>query len=269
VVVAAGGHVFAASCIDAVVLVVLLNAAVIDERRTSDLAFGRACGALALVAAVPVAAAALPLRHFSEPTGTIIVAVPVVAASLYFASRHEIELRLRAMRTAPGVQPMTVVAVIAAIAFGFCAYLLKAPSANVHGFGPSLLSITALAMAAATEELLFRGVLQPSLAQNFGAIGVVVATLLSVALFATVSWWLIPVLSASVSFALLVAVTGVLGPAIIAHVAFALSAGVVWPSLLDRWHPALAISLPVGVLLCGGFLVAIAAVTLTEERERG
>jgi membrane protease YdiL (CAAX protease family) len=267
VVLAAAGHVFAASCVDAVVLVGLLNAAAVYEHRTRgrDLIGSRAFGVLALVAAVPVAAAALPYRHISEATGMIVVAVPVAAASVYFASRHEITLRIRFPRTDLRAQAVTVVAAIAATEFGLCAYLLRAPTTNTHGFGTSVLGIAALTSAAVTEEVLFRGVVQASLAQAFGTAGVVFATVLSVALFTTVSWWLIPVICASVSFALVVAVTGALGPAIIAHVAFALSAFVAWPSLLEHWRPDLAVSVPVGFLICGVFLAAVLAATLNEE----
>jgi membrane protease YdiL (CAAX protease family) len=265
VVLAAAGHVFAASCVDAVVLVLLLNAAVVYEHPASgrDLVVSRAFGALALVAAVPVAAAALPLRHVSEATGTIIVAIPVAVACLHFASRNGIELRLRLFsRTDAGVR---TAAIVAAIAFGFCAYILKAPTVSTHGVGPVVLGVTALTLAAISEELLFRGVVQASLAQVFGAAGVVFAAILSGALFTTLGWWLIPVLGASLSFALVVAITGALGPAIIAHVAFVLSAAVVWPSLLDHWRPALPLSVVLGAILCGGS-VAIAAAILSEER---
>jgi membrane protease YdiL (CAAX protease family) len=267
VVLAAAGDVFAASCVDAVVLVGLLNAAAVYEHRTRgrDLIESRAFGALALVAAVPVAAAALPYRHVSEAAGTIIVALPVAAASIYFALRHEMKLRVRFARTDLRAQALTVVVAIAATEFGLCAYLLRAPTTNTHGFGTSVLGIAALTLAAVTEELLFRGVVQASLAQTFGAAGVVFATVLSVALFTTVSWWLIPVICASVSFALVAAVADALGPAIIAHVAFALSAFVVWPSLLDHWHPGLPVSVLVGVLICGVFLAAVLVATLNEE----
>jgi membrane protease YdiL (CAAX protease family) len=266
-VLAAGGHLFAASCVDAVVCVLLLNLAVVNEHRTSgrDLTVSRAFGALALVAAVPVAAAALPLKHFSEATGTIIVALLVTAASFYFASRHEIVLRLLFPRTDAKVRATKIV-VAAAIGFGLCAYLLRAPTLNTSGVGPTIVGLIALTLAAVGEEFLFRGVVQASLAQIFAAAGVVFASLLSAVLVTTVSWWLIPVVCASLSFGLLVAVTGALGPAIIAHIGFLLGATVVWPSLLGHWRPVLPVSAPVGVILCGGFLVAVAAVTLTEEQ---
>jgi membrane protease YdiL (CAAX protease family) len=264
-VLAAGDHLFAASCVAAVSLVVLVTVAAAYERRAHgrDLVAGQALGALALVAAVPVAAAALPLRHISEATGTIIVALLVGGASIYFASRHEIELRLFAPADA-SAGATKVVAAVATVAFGFCAYLLKAPTINTHGVRATVLGLAALTAAAVGEELLFRGVVQASLVQSFGAAGVLFASLLSAALFTTVGWWLIPVVCAALSFGLLVAVGGALGPAILAHVGFLLGATLVWPHLLERWHPAHPIS--VAVVLSAGFLVVIAAVALIERR---
>jgi membrane protease YdiL (CAAX protease family) len=267
VVLAAGGHLFAASCIDAVVVVFLLNAAAVHENRTgsSDLPISRAFGALALVAAVPVAAAALPLRHLSEAAGTITMALPVAAGSLYLAERQEIELPSLFLRGSARVQRA---AIAGATVLGFCAYLLGAPTTSLHGAGSALLGVTALILAAIVEELLFRGVVQASLAQVFGPAGVVLATLVSVALFATVSWWLIPLLGAALVFALVVASTGALQPAVLAHITFTLGAAVVWPSLLRHWHPSLFIAVPVAVLLCGGTLVQVGRIMLTEERQR-
>jgi membrane protease YdiL (CAAX protease family) len=266
---AAGGHLFAASCIDAVVVVLLLHLGVVYEHRTRgrDLTITRAFGALALVAAVPVAAAALPLRHISEAVGTLIVALLVTAASFYFASRHKIGFQLLMTRTDASMRATKVV-VAAAIGFGLCAYLVRAPTLDTHGVGPTIVGLIALMLAAAGEEFLFRGVVQASLAQIFGAAGVVLASLLSAALFTTVGWWLIPIVCASLSFGLLVATTGALGPAIVAHIGFLLGATAVWPALFRYWRPPLPVSVPVEILLCGGLLVAVAAVTLTEERRR-
>jgi membrane protease YdiL (CAAX protease family) len=257
--------------VDAVALVVLVNLAAAEELRARgrDLTVNRAFGALALVAAVTVAAAALPLQHISEAAGTIIVALLASGACFYFASRQELELRVSFAPSEAGVRATIIVVAVtaASVAFGFSAYLLRAPTLSTHGFGGTLIALAALTFAAVGEELLFRGVLQGSLAQSLGVTaGVVVAGLLSAALSTTVGWWLIPAIFASLSFGLVVAVTGTLGPAILAHIGFLVGATVVWPRVLERSPPALPAWAPAAIILGGAILVALAADRLPTER---
>jgi membrane protease YdiL (CAAX protease family) len=284
-VLAAGHHVFAATCIDAVVLVLLLNAAALYESRSDgpvllvlrlnaaafhesrsdgrDVIVAGALGALALAAAVPVAAAALPLSHVSEATGTITIGLPVAAAAVYFASRQKI--RLRPLFTPAGAA-LNVATVAAAVAFGFCAYLLKAPVMDTHRPKTAALGVAALIVAAVAEELLFRGVVQTSLTRALGTQGLAFAILLSAGLLTSVSWWMIAALAAITSFALVVAATGALGPAITGHLAFTLGAVLVWPSVLDHRHLALGIAVPLCAVLCAGLVVVVGAFARNVER---
>jgi membrane protease YdiL (CAAX protease family) len=231
VVLAAWHHPFAAVCVDAATLLFVLNAAVVEGRRSGegDDAAARAYAALALAAAAPVAAAALPLRHMSETVATITLALPMAGAAVYLAPRQQIPLTPLVARGRPLIQ---LAMLPAALGLGFCASVLKAPTVDRHNAAPLIGGVVALLLAAVTEELVFRGVLQRSLARTLGPEGTVLATVVSAALYTGSGWWIVPTIGALASFALVVAATGAIGTAILAHCTFTVSAAVVWPALL-------------------------------------
>jgi len=122
----------------------------------------------------------------------------------------------------------------------------------------------ALTAAAAAEELLFRGVVQSSLVRALDGEGFVLAILLSTAFFASLGWWMISVLAATIVFAIIARTAGV-GPAAAAHVAFAVGAVAVWPAVFDHRRPDLAAAVPLGLLFSG----VLVALVVGASRGRG
>ena len=262
VVLAAWHHPFAAVCVDAAVMLLLLNAAVVEGRRAAggDESAAHASAALALAAAAPVAAAALPLRHMSEAAGTATLALPVAAAAVYLALRQEIPLTPLVDRGRLLVQ---VALLPAALGFGFCAFVLRAPSLDRHHPAPLARGVVALLLAAIAEELLFRGVLQRSLARTLGTEGVVLATVASAALYTGTGWWIVPTLGALATFALVVFATGAIGTAMVAHFAFTVSAAVVWPALLGGRAASSVVWPPLCLVASFALTALVAAATRT------
>jgi hypothetical protein len=261
-VLAAGGHAFVGTCVDAVVLVLTLNlAAFLDDAR-GDRATIEAFGALALAATIPLAGAALPLRHMSQSVGTLTIAFPVAASTLYFASRRTIRLRPLFTRSAYALQ---VLAVLAAAMLGFCAFLLRAPELQTDHPGRAALGVVAVLVSAAVEELLFRGVLQTTLTRVLGGTGVMLSIVVSAALFTSFGWWMLAALAATIVFAI-VAPRGGLGSAFIAHAAFVIGAVLVWPAVFDHTRPNMVAAVPLGLVFSVALVALVAGASRSRER---
>jgi membrane protease YdiL (CAAX protease family) len=235
----ARGHVLAGQIADGLLLLIFANAAwILDRNEGSDGPdpLVPALRALGLVALIPLVAAGLPLREFSQAVSILLVAGPVGISAIFLARSCEIDLSelLRAGRL-----PAQVGVALTGVPLGFVAYTLGAPSLPTPADKRLALSVAAVALAAAVEEVAFRGVLQQALQRAIGRHGVVVATGLFAASYLGVgpAPFILTVAWAGAIFAASVARTGALGGAIAGHAALAVGASVVWPAALGHERP--------------------------------
>jgi membrane protease YdiL (CAAX protease family) len=242
----APGHVLAAQIVDGILLLVLLNFGRGERGLGSsvrDRPAVRAMRALALVPLARVLAAGLPLGHFSEALGEIMVALPVGYAAIRFARVAGVSLRglfgaaaLRP-RGARALRPEVDVPVAGGL-LGVLAYLVGAPSLATSGSPPSriVLAVAAVTVTVLVEELVFRGLLQTTLQRVAGRVGLIAATaLFASAYLGSGSAALVLTLAlAGVVFAYGFAQTGTLRAAVLGHYELAIGAFVVWPVLFGR-----------------------------------
>jgi membrane protease YdiL (CAAX protease family) len=236
----AQGRVLAGQIADAALVLLLLNAGALVRGESETVRHVRAAmHALALVPLIRVIGTGLPLRDLSKPVEELLIAVPVGVAALSLAPVVAVPRGIFFSARHARVQ---VAAIAAGVGLGLLAYALGAPALWPEDASADLigLSLTAGIVAAAVEEIVFRGVVQLSLQRVAGRIGLLAAVALfsasyldagSVALVMTVAL-------AGVIFAYTVADTGTLGGVVVAHALFAVGAGGIWPALLGRHHAA-------------------------------
>ena len=265
----AQGHVLAGQIADAMLLVLLVNA---DRMRGEAQAerhgpaefdpWVAAMRALAVVALINVVGIGLPLRGIPDIVreGLLALAIGIAAA----AAAPAVGVRLRGLLTMPaaGIGWTTV---LGGLVLGLGAYLLGAPAlaSSDDPVGRILLAVAVAASAALVEEIVFRGLLQPTLQRLAGRVGALAAAGLfafSYISFGSASLVLLMAL-AGLLFTHSVARSGVLGAALAGHVLLAAGAAVAWPVLLGSEPPgsppedatqlALAVAVLAGAVILG------------------
>jgi membrane protease YdiL (CAAX protease family) len=253
-----GGHVLGAQVVAGILVVLLINAGAFfdppDSRSATD-GVANACRALALVAVIPVAAAALPVHELSRPSSVLAVSIPLAAACIWMAHRSAITLGPLLRR--PRLLADTAITGVG-IPLGFVAYLLGAPTLASDRLTHVAAGVAALLVAGAVEELVFRGAVQEALQRVLGRMGVVVATVLSVGVYVGVGWSLVTAAAAAAFFAAAVARTRRLWGAMAGHALFLVGAAVVWPVGLGErqsWSVDAAAATGIIVSACVGLVV--------------
>jgi membrane protease YdiL (CAAX protease family) len=265
----AQGHVLAGQIADAMLLVLLVNA---DRMRGEAQAerhgpaefdpWVTAMRALALVALINVVGIGLPLHGIPDIVreGVLALAIGIAAA----AAAPAVGVRLRRLLTMPAAG-IGWTAGLGGLVLGLGAYLLGAPAlaSSDDPVGRILLAVAVAASAALVEEIVFRGLLQPTLQRLAGRVGALAAAGLfafSYISFGSASLVLLMAL-AGLLFSHSVARSGVLGAALAGHVLLAAGAAVVWPVLLgpeppgsppeDATQLALAVAVLAGAVILG------------------
>lgn len=253
----ARGHVLAGQLASGVLVLTFANVAAL---RPGSAAAWRA---LALVGLIPVVAAALPLGELSTPVAMLAAAVPIGVGAVLLAPSVGIERRALA---GLGMLRLQLAVAGAGAILGLAAYFAGAPSLWKSAALPAV--VAAAVVAAAVEELVFRGVVQPALQRHLGRAGILLAT----ALFAAtvigagpVALVLVLVLAGAV-FAAGAAATGAPTGAIAGHVALTLGASVVWPAVLG---PSPAHALQGGAIVALVVLIAAVAAAMVALPARG
>lgn len=250
------GHLLAAQITDALLVFALVNAgprhvAAHSARTTAALA---ALRALALVPLIRVVALGLPMRDWSEPAAILAIALPVGLVALRLAPL--VGLRLRRLFGAPS--PADVYAVGAGGVLGLVACLAGAPELWPDGSGGGRIAVALVAavVAACTEELVFRGLVQGTLQRAFGRVGLLAAAAVFTATYLDAGS-VVLVLTftlAGVVFSHVVALTGALPGVIVGHALLVVGAGAIWPALLDGPRtdldtPATAVVLAIAIVV--------------------
>jgi membrane protease YdiL (CAAX protease family) len=264
----APGHLLAGDIADAALVLVLVSGtarASVGEPSTRP-AVLLAMRALALVALVRVVGLGLPLHDGSQALGTLAVALLIGLAAIRTAPAVGVSLRTLVQMRSPRLQ---AAAAGAGFTLGLLAYLLGAARLWPQGAdaGRVLLALAATVVAAAVEEIVFRGVVQLSLQRALGRAGVIATSLLFTATYLdldTIALVMVIAL-ASVVFAYTVARSGTLTGAIAGHVLLAVGAGALWPALLGREHAAWIHGAGVTIVLGAGVL-CMAAIILRYAR---
>jgi CAAX protease family protein len=187
--------------------------------------------ALMLIPLLRMSSLAMPLPDMSVFTTYTLVGIPVFVATVLAARMlRTVDLRSQLLRSSD-----QLAVVVAGIPLGLAAYAIARPE-PLHGRPIDIVlgSAGLVIFSAATEELLFRGVLQATLYARFGRIGVVG----SVALFTSVYLGARPlgyVLFAAVLGSLYswyAASTRSLLGVVVSHAIVSVSAIVTWPLVL-------------------------------------
>jgi membrane protease YdiL (CAAX protease family) len=256
----ASGHVWAAAVVSAFLVVFLANAAIVVEWRARSAAESEAAAAgfraLALVAVIPLAAAALPLRHVSLSAAELVAAVSLGVAILCMPS--QLSLIIALLRRPANIRSQAAIAT-AGLPLGLAVYFLRpesVPAATATGY---IMALTAAAATAVVEELLFRGVLQQALMRALGYGGVAIAAVLFTATYSGSGWPLLPVAVAAALFSIGVHRSGVLWGALIGHVVLSVGAVVVWPAVFGDDPSTVAADLAVAPHLGARVVQTIAA----------
>jgi membrane protease YdiL (CAAX protease family) len=268
----APGHVLAGEIVDGGLLLALLNvSAALDGSRPSGRALQAvaAMRALALVPLARIVVAGVPLGHFSEALGELIVAAPIGFAAVRMAPLAGVDLRALAPARHDRSQAP---AVLAGLGLGLIAYLLGAPPLVPAGADVSrvVVAVVAVIATAVAEELVFRGLVQATLQRVVGGAGVVPAALLfaSTYLDAGAAALVLALALAGLVFGYSVARTGSLAGASAGHCVLSIGAVIVWPAVFGRSpSPWLDNWLAVTGLALGVVAVTLAAVAGGSPRE--
>ncbi len=159
------------------VLVVLLHGhhvAAIGRDEPADGAFL----ALALVPLAGVLAVVMPASQLTEASWPLLVVAPLVMAVALCA--RALELPPRALGLTLRGSGWQVLIALSGLPLGLVAYVLVSPQALASGANIAL-AVVSLCALAFTEELLFRGLLQPRLGPTFGRGAIAVTSVLSAA----------------------------------------------------------------------------------------
>jgi membrane protease YdiL (CAAX protease family) len=268
----APGHVLAGQIVDGMLLLVLLNFGR-GQRGPGSSAEARpavqAMRALALVPLARLLAAGLPLAHFSQALGELMVALPVGYAAIRFA--RVVGVSLPGLFGAAPAQPSRarvlrpeVSVPLAGAVLGLFAYLAGAPALASSESSPGriLLAAAAVTVTVVVEELVFRGLLQTSLQRAAGRLGFIAATaLFGCAYLASGSAAVVLTVGlAGVVFAHRFAQTGNLRSAILGHYELAIGAFVAWPVLFgrsDSWLEGPVATVLLGLAVVGAVAAAV------------
>ena len=268
----AAGHVLAAEAGYAGLLLVLANAPARRGPRGADAT--AALYALGIVALARVVAIAAPLPHASGAVHLLVVALITAFALWRLAPPVDPPIRdLVAWRPRAGeVGVLAACLGLGVVLYGLGLPALVGPDANVGAVAPALVAV---AIAAAVEEVLFRGVLQSLLERLLGRAGVLVATAFFAALYLSAGSpaLVLAMALAGLVFAASVVRTRALGAAVAGHILLAGGAVVVWPALFGAPHERLPGGVTTTVLAlavaAGAWLVLSSPRARPPERRRG
>ena len=232
----APGHLLAAQIADALLVLALVN---VGPRRSASVPSARADAALgalralALVPLIRVVALGLPMRDWIEPVAILAIALPVGGVALRLAPI--VHMRLRRLFS-PVFWLTDVYAVVVGGLLGLVAYLAGAPALYPDGAdgGRVALGLAAGALAAAVEELVFRGLVQGTLQRVFGRVGMVAATAVFTATYldAESTALVLTFVLAGIVFGHAAGATGAIVGAVVGHILLVIGAGAVWPEVL-------------------------------------
>lgn len=272
------GHLLAAQIIDALLVLVLVNS---GPRRAQGVPSARSAAALAalralaLVPLVRVVALGLPMRDWAEPVAVLAIALPVGGVALRLAP--VVGLRLRRLLSVGG-RLADLYAIFAAATLSLLAYLSGVPRLWPDGADGEriALGVGAAVVAAAVEELVFRGLVQGTLQRAFGRVGMLAATAIFAATYldAGSTALVLTFVLAGVVFMHAVAVAGALAGVIAAHVLLVTGAGAIWPALLDEQglpvaEPGTSIGLSIAIALAIGLACWQPLAARSDEDGRG
>ena len=232
------GHLLAAQIIYAALVLVLVNAGPRHETATLSPAAETAVAALRALALVPllrVVALGLPMRDWTEPVAVMAVALPVGLVALRLAPL--VRLRLRTLLSVR-LTFADAYATLAGVVLGLVACVAGAPTLWPDGApdGRIALGIAAATLAAAVEELVFRGLVQGTLQRAAGRVGMLVAGAVFTATYldAGATALVLTIALAGAIFGHAVARGGRLAGVVTGHVLLVVGAGAIWPALLDE-----------------------------------
>jgi membrane protease YdiL (CAAX protease family) len=188
---------------------------------------------IGVIAVARVAAIATPLPDAPAAAHILVVAVAAVVAAAKVAPMVGLSMR-RMLAARPAATDVHVI--LAGAGLGLLIYVLGGPqlAGRSSPAAEVVLALGAATAAAAVEEIVFRGMLQPKLQSVMGSTGI----LLACALFADMYlgfgsvWVLLAIALAGALFARSVALSGALRDVIAAHVMLAVGASVIWPLVL-------------------------------------
>ena len=234
----APGYMLEAQLVDALLVFALLNAG--SRREAVQPAnLGPLVGALRALAIVPlirVVALGLPMREWSDSLSLLAVALPIGVAALWLVPGTG--LRLGRMFSLRRMSLADLYAGSAGAVLGLLAFLAGAPALYPDGAeGDRIAFAVGVAiLAAAVEEVVFRGLLQGTLQRAFGRVGMLAAVALFTAMYldAGSTALVLTIALAGVVFAHAVAHSGALAGVIVGHALLVTGAGAFWPALLDE-----------------------------------
>ena len=253
----ARGHVLLGGVADAIVCVWIVVADALwdtpggvatDRARVRA---SRACRALIPVALVRVFALGLPLHRGSAATATAIVACLTIGVCVCLGPAvgvYRPDLLRRAHR-----RPQAIIAA-AGVPLGLVAFLCGAPRLAHAGTSAPVVAYTILcaALGATAEEVLYRGLVQPSMQRVAGRWGILIAATLFAASYAAAAPFpaVLTVAVAGLGFGYGVARTRCLAGAVGGHIAFTVTAGSLCPAVMSGAGAALD-------TLLGGTVLAV------------
>lgn len=258
----APGRLLAAQIVDAVLVLALVNAGPRQPEEVPSAVTAAALAALRALALVPlvrVVALGLPMRDWTEPIAVLAIALPVGGVALRLAP--VVGLRVRRMFALR--RPFAdLYAIAAGATLGLLIFLAGAPRLWPDGAASDriALGVGAAVVAAAVEELVFRGLVQGTLQRAFGRLGMLAATAVFAVTYldAGSTALVLTFALAGVVFAHARAVSGTLAGVIVGHVLLVTGAGAIWPSVLDEpglpelSEPLTSIGLSVAIAIATG-----------------
>ena len=202
------------------------------------------------------------------------IALPVGGVALRLAPI--VRMRLRRLFS-PVFRPTDVYAVVVGGMLGLVAFLAGAPALYPDGAHDDRIAfgMAAAAVAAAVEELVFRGLVQGTLQRAFGRLGMVAAGAVFAATYldAGSTALVLTFVLAGVVFGHAVGTTGAIGGAIAGHILLVLGAGALWPTLLgdsgrgDVSEPGTSIGLSVVIALALGLACCQPLTSVPDDAE--
>ena len=188
--------------------------------------------ALAVVPLARVITIAMAHPDVSDAVTVLATAVAVSWLAIRVASAAELD------RWSLVALPLQPVPILAGAVLGVVAYVAGAPTLAAKGADTSevVVAAVALVVAGATQELVFRGVLQATLQRAAGRPGVILGVLVFASTyigFRSLELVLVMLL-AGLLFANAVMRTGATGATMLGHALLGLGAGAVWPRVLGE-----------------------------------
>jgi len=222
------GWLVAATVLDAIVLIALLNHPMVGEEQSSG---GRALRVLVLVPLLRLVTLMLALKNVSDAGRYVLEGIPLLVAALAVGGN----LRRWQRRFSFDKKQATIAAIGALLSLP--AYYIARPPALFDPMGPLQFAagvVILVLFVGATEELIFRGAVQTALVDLFPRTGVLWASVLFASVYLAVKpVTYIPFIAAlGLGWGIVVKRTGTVSGSIAAHGLLLVGLLLLWPSVL-------------------------------------